>query len=183
MNTGQRWVAQACLVFSQQGQVLPTLFAQGPTRLSLATPAHDAEMTMTSQIVLLCLMAQAVEAIAVGTVHEAWTREFDEISEVQSLKPGDLEKLSEIDPLVRTAIVSTWGDLVTGRVFSEMATLGLDDFGEIDWDWSHAQEPEGDIAQIVRAVILAEGLPAADPETVAVAVGESMGWSVMLWGG
>jgi hypothetical protein len=182
MNTGQRWVAQACLVFAQQGQVLPTMFAQGAQRSALATPAPDAEMTIPSQIVLLSLMAQAVKALSVGTVHEAWTRTFDHMSEVEALKQGDLERLSEVDPLVRTAIVSTWGDLTTGQVFSEMATLGIDDFGEIDWDWSHAEEPEGDMARIVRATILAEGLEAADPEEVAVAIGESMGWSVMLWG-
>lgn len=183
MNIGQQWVKRACHIYEMHGQVLPSLWAQGATRTAMAIPDSDADISIGAQVALLSIMAQAVEALAVGTVHEAWTKVFDDAEDVAQLQVGDLHKMSEVDPTVRTAMVSTWGDLTSGKVCNEMAVVGLDDFGAIVWDWSQSEEPEGDLARIVRATILAEGFAVDEPVKVLPSFADSLGWTVTSWGG
>jgi hypothetical protein len=127
------------------------------------------------------MIAQTVKASAVGTLHEAWTKQFVDHDEVAHLKPGELEQLAEVDPEVRTAIITTWGDLKTGQIFQDMATLSLSDKGDTVWEISHSDTPQGLLRRLVQGVMLGEGLPADDPETVLAKIAQSMDWQVMIW--
>jgi len=183
MNAGEEWLERACFVWEQQGRIYPALWAHGEERFCVAIPkdAEAADVSPLLQAVLLTLMAQTVQALYVGTMHEAWTRTFFDTEEVANLKPGELEKMAEIDPQIRTSILTTWGDLSTGKICQDMASLSISDFGEVQWETDHSSNPEGVLTELVRSVMSGEGFPADDPETVVAGVAESMNWQVMLW--
>ena len=183
MNAGEEWLERACFVWEQQGRIYPALWAHGENRFCVAIPhsREAAEVSPLLQSVLLTLMGQSVGALYVGTMHEAWTRTFDNMDEVAHLQAGQLQQMAEIDPQIRTAIITTWGNLATGKICQDMASLSINDFGEVEWEMNHSDNPEGVLTQLVRGVMSGEGLPAEDAETVMARVAESMDWQVLLW--
>ena len=181
MNAGQEWVWRACWVFETQGHVLPSIWAQSKNKRALALPMENATDGDLTRGILMGLMAQAIDAHQVGTIHEAWVREFDTHDDVANLKPGDLETMAEVDPKVRTALISTWGDFLTGEIRSEMASMGLSDHGDVMWDWSESTEPVGPIAAMVRATVSSGGIAADDPLTMLMNVADGLDWRVLLW--
>jgi len=183
MTLGREWLDRACHTWEQQGTIYPSLWAEGEELLCVAIPMHReaSQASPLLQSLLLSMMAQTVQALALGTLHEAWTKEFVNHEEVAHLKPGELEQLAEVDPEVRTAIITTWGDLKTGKIFQDMATVGLSDEGDTVWEISHSDTPQGLLRRLVQGVMLGEGLPADDPETVLAKIAESMDWQVLIW--
>jgi hypothetical protein len=183
MSAGKDWLQRACFVWEQQGEIYPALWATGEDRRCVAIPV-DVEALQAStllQTVLLGLMAQTVEATAIGTMHEAWTKTFTSTDEVEGMQPGQLAQLAEVDPLIRTALITTWGNLKNGKVYQDMASLSISDLGEIGWEYEHSKKPQGIFRELVSGVMSGHALAADDPKDALSRLAEAMNWKVLLW--
>lgn len=183
MNIGQEWVDRACWIYESDGTVLPSLWASGDRKMIIAIPRSAEAMSSAweTQAVLLSLMAQTVEALAVGTVHEVWTKAFEPEEDPGEMTAGDLRNIADLDPTVRTSLMGTWGDLKTGEVRTEMASVCVGDRGEISWEWGTSTEMAGALVDMIESVLAHDQYHAEDPEDALEQVADSMQWSVFVW--
>jgi hypothetical protein len=150
----------ARMIYERHGRLLPKIWAQSIDRMLVAEPldreAID-EMTDEFRATLAIAMACRIDALAVGRSDEAYIRTIDE----DSLDAGDLAEVVDIDPRVRTCLVTEAVAIGGSEEVTIIATHGLDDYGR------HVWAVEENRAGIMRSLVplqvarnmIADGLP------------------------
>jgi len=125
----------AVQTYQELGTHLTTLWADAPGQRLVAVPFSSEAMRCTSDddvIGLLASMSLAIGAQIAGRCDEAWSREFDP-SQIAEVRPGDLQRISDLDPLVKTVLISHGIDLENRQQVICYAHASVHDDGTKLW--------------------------------------------------
>lgn len=137
--------------WTEYGALLPKVWADGPKRRAIAEPAgpDGLEINAATLVVLMTRVALLADARFLGRSAEAWARTLEPGDEIP--ETGDLDRDAEIDPRIRTSIVSEGIDLEAVEVAATAGYLGLSDSGHPQW----TIEPAGMIGTSFLQIMLA----------------------------
>ena len=132
-------------MWERDGGLLTTSFAIGHARSLFAQPTNEegCSISETTRVHLQALLASTSGAVVIGRIDESYMKYVD--ADHPPLNKGDLGKLSETDPTVRTCIavsgINTSYDYC-GIVL--LAILEYDDEGNTQWQYQTHTNPQGD---------------------------------------
>lgn len=120
-------------VWQQHGSLVPKLWTSSVDQRLTAEPIgpDGLDITLASLVVLLTRLAQIGKADMIGRTGEAWMRSLEPGDEIP--EHGDLGRVADFDPAVRTSIVTEALDLRTGEMVAFAAGLDLDENGAPTW--------------------------------------------------
>lgn len=148
---------EACIMWERDGALLTTSFAMGHSRALFAQPMNQdgCEIDNATRTRIQALLAASTGAIYIGRIDESFIAERP--ASATPYKKGDLERLAESDPSIRTAIVVQATDTRSGECLVFVAISVVDDDGEHDWELGVFDEAEGQIiAEAHQSVRLSE---------------------------
>lgn len=130
-------------MWERDGAVMTTSFAIGHARSVFAQPKNEVGLNITNheRVELLAMLASTVGAVVVGRIDESYIATVQ--ADAPPLKKGDLQRMSETDPNIHTAIVVQATDTTTGDELVAVAVLTVDDSGLPQWDYSVYDNAEG----------------------------------------
>lgn len=149
----ERHLVGGIACYAEDGFVWPKAWATSDTVTVIASP-NDLPVVDTDAVAFLAFMAEAIGARWAGFTDEVWTKESDE--ERPGVKvadmPGELQAIADIDPTVKTGIVTHGIDLDTGEVAVAVASQSIDDAGNMAWVYGISSEVEGKKVEHLAAV-------------------------------
>ena len=134
-----------------EGAIIPTLWAIGRGRIIFAQPKKaEAWQDIPQQMAIHALLRSIVKATTIGMIAEAWVRQQEPDKPMP--KKGDLERVADFDPDVRTAIIVHGWDIGAARSHSHMARLDLDNEGSPMWEFDCYDSAHGRIPEQLQMV-------------------------------
>lgn len=147
-------------IWEKRGRLVPKLWAQGIDRMIVAEPLDSKANDSTTdefRATLCIAMALRVEALAIGRSDEAYIR----AATPESLTAGSLRRISDIDPEVRTCLISEAVAIGGSEEITIVATHGLDDYGR--HEWTTTRSVNGTMTTLVPLQVardmISDGLP------------------------
>jgi len=140
------------MTLQQCSMVTPKFWAQSETRRAIAEPASEYGMQLDTShgVVLIGFLVDIAQARWFGRTAEAWIKNFRDGDQFDT---GSLGAMADIDPEIRTAIISQGVDMLTGEQCTTTAAFDLDDVGSPVWHrYSHA-DLGGGFEIVAEAVI------------------------------
>lgn len=120
-------------VWKRSGRLFPKIWAQSVDQMIVASPldgkASDA-MTDEFRATLAVAMACRIDALAIGRSDEAYIRTASQAA----LIAGDLNRIADIDPEVRTCVITEAVAIGGSEEVTLVAIHHLDDAGRSDWE-------------------------------------------------
>jgi hypothetical protein len=149
----------ARVIYEKRGVLRPQVWAQGLTGMMIAEPITDragASLDDQRMATLLTAMAVRVDALTIGRTDQVYYR--------QSEKPiytGNLRALLDIDPEIRTCVVTEAVGVGGSEEILVVAIHHRDDDGSHQWEILQGSTIEGRSAIPLRTSrdLLDEGLP------------------------
>jgi hypothetical protein len=182
VKIAEEMLARCCVAFQQQGYLHPTMWAVGSERtvFAIATDDQVARVGPLVSSVLLGLMAKTVEAVAVGSVLEMFTKELGE-DYCFELTLDDMKKLADVDPTVRTSLVMSWFDLSGDmpEAESSIASFVLNDQGVPTWEMSNGLVLDSPYEAMAEAAACG-GYSADNAKEAMISVGKATGWQLFI---
>ena len=169
----------AIQMWERDGAVITTSFAIGHSRSLFAQPvtAEGCTVDAEARVRIHARLAAAVGAVFLGRIDESFIAY--RAPEDEPLRRGDLERLAETDPTIKTALVVQAMDASSHDSLVAVGILEVGDDGEPDWSYQMFDDPEGSIiAECRAAVAIAEDtiIPLTDIQLREEL--REMGWTV-----
>jgi len=147
-------------VYEKRGRLTPKLWVQGVERMMVAEPIDDNAHTATSdehRVTLLIAMAVKTNALIAGRSDEAFIR----VGLPDRLEAGGLRRIADIDPEVRTCVLTEAVMIGGSEDVTIVARHGLDDYGRHLWDvhTSRSSMTETLVPLKVARDLISGGLP------------------------
>jgi hypothetical protein len=144
---------EAVNMYERDGALMTTSFAVGHARSAFTQPMteHGCEIDDETRIRLQAMLASSVGAVYIGRIDESFIGIFP--AESAPLSKGQLEQLAKTDASIRTAIVVQAVDTRNQDSLVYIATLGVDDNGEAEWEQGQFQDIGGPLVDDARKAI------------------------------
>jgi len=141
------------------------------------------DVSIESRVGIHALVAACVDAEYIGRIDESWVKAQEK--ESPSLVHGQLERMADFDPDVRTALCVQAYHLPTGRGYLYMASLDLTEDGSENWVRTYCDDPEGRIVDgsemTARVIPILNDGPPLTPEVVEAFL-NALHWTVVVVG-
>jgi hypothetical protein len=150
---------EAIHMWHRDGAILTTSFAIGHSRSVFAQPINESgfDLSDKNRIHLDGMLASLVGAVVIGRIDESFIAELP-VTE-RPLAKGELAKMAETNPDVKTALVVQTLDVTTNHLILVMGILGIDDEGEACWKFASYNDPEGPIGEgLEKSAEIAESI-------------------------
>lgn len=176
--------AAAVQTYEELGTHLVTLWADAPGQRLVAVPVTKQALLETTDddvIGLLASMSLAIGAQIAGRCDEAWSKHFDP-DEIADLRPGDLAAISDVDPLVKTVLITHGIDLRSREQVLCYAHAEIHDDGSRLWHQVLTDSAAGVKAEEMHKVAMIVSRATADWSTqtvpALVASFREIGWTL-----
>ena len=134
---------EAVRMWERDGALMTTAFAIGHSRSLFAQPLTEAgcEIGDDTRVRLQALLGASAGAVFIGRIDESYIK-YQE-ADAPELEKGELARLADTDPSIKTALVVHTIDVASGQSYTSMAILGVDDEGEREWEFESYDNPQG----------------------------------------
>ncbi len=120
-------------IYERRGRTSPTLWAQSIDRMIIASPKDRKSLEETNDEfrgTLAVAMACRIDALAIGRCDEG----FIHTGKPKYLNAGDLVRIADLDPEVRTCVITEAVAVGGSEEVTIVAVHGIDDYGQSTWD-------------------------------------------------